>query len=118
MMHGYLAVDAEGELLTPFRTWRNTNTGAAAEQLSTLFGYNIPHRWSVAHLFQAVLNKEDHVASIDYLTTLAGYVHWRLTGEKVLGVGDASGMFPIDIAAGDYDATMLAQFDQLAAATG
>ena len=118
MMHGYLAVDSEGELLTPFRTWRNTNTGAAAEQLSTLFGYNIPHRWSVAHLFQAVLNKEDHVASIDYLTTLAGYVHWRLTGEKVLGVGDASGMFPIDIATGDYDATMLAQFDQLAAETG
>ncbi len=118
MMHGYLAFDSEGELLTPFRTWRNTNTGAAAEQLSTLFGYNIPHRWSVAHLFQAILNGEDHVASIDYLTTLAGYVHWQLTGEKVLGVGDASGMFPIDIATGDYDATMLAQFDQLAADTG
>src|SRR4029079_16270660 len=91
MMHGYLAVDSEGELLTPFRTWRNTNTGAAAEQLSTLFGYNIPHRWSVAHLFQAILNGEEHVPSIGYLTTLAGYVHWRLTGEKVLGIGDASG---------------------------
>ena len=111
MMHGYLAFDSDGELLTPFRTWRNTNTGEAAEQLSSLLGYNIPHRWSVAHLFQAILNGEDHVAGIDYLTTLAGYVHWQLTGEKVLGVGDASGMFPIDIATGGYDATMLAQFD-------
>jgi sugar (pentulose or hexulose) kinase len=118
MMHGYLAFDHDGELLTSFRTWRNTNTGGAAEQLSTLFGYNIPHRWSVAHLFQAILNGEDHVASIGYLTTLAGYVHWQLTGEKVLGIGDASGMFPIDIAAGGYDATMLVQFDRLAAETG
>jgi sugar (pentulose or hexulose) kinase len=118
MMHGYLAFDSEGELLTPFRTWRNTNTDAAAEQLSTLFGHNIPHRWSVAHLFQAILNGEDHVADMGYLTTLAGYVHWQLTGEKVLGIGDASGMFPIDIAAGGYDATMLAQFDEVAADHG
>ena len=100
MMHGYLALDSDGELLTPFRTWRNTNTGEAAERLSAVFGYNIPHRWSVAHLYQAILNGEDHVDRIDHLTTLAGYVHWQLTGEKVLGIGDASGMFPIDIATG------------------
>ncbi|MET1006467.1 MAG: FGGY family carbohydrate kinase, partial [Propionibacteriaceae bacterium] len=118
MMHGYLAFDADDELLTPFRTWRNTNTGEAAEQLSTLFGHNIPHRWSVAHLYQAVLNGEKHVADIGYLTTLAGYVHWQLTGEKVLGIGDASGMFPIDIAAGGYDVTMLEQFDRRAAESG
>src|ERR687897_3193881 len=118
MMHGYLAFDADGELLTPFRTWRNTNTGRSAERLSTEFGHNIPHRWSVAHLYQAILNGEDHVGRIGHLTTLAGYVHWQLTGEKVLGIGDASGMFPIDIAAGGYDARMLAQFDQLAVEAG
>jgi len=118
MMHGYLAFDSDDELLTPFRTWRNTNTGEAAEQLSSLFGHNIPHRWSVAHLYQAILNGEQHVADISYLTTLAGYVHWQLTGEKVLGVGDASGMFPIDIAARGYDATMLDQFDRRAAESG
>jgi sugar (pentulose or hexulose) kinase len=118
MMHGYLAFDAGDELLTPFRTWRNTNTGAAAGRLSAEFGYNIPHRWSVAHLYQAILNGEDHVGRLAHLTTLAGYVHWQLTGEKVLGVGDASGMFPIDITAGGYDATMLARFDQLAAEAG
>jgi sugar (pentulose or hexulose) kinase len=118
MMHGYLAVDAGGELLTPFRTWRNTNTGEAAEQLSSEFGHNIPHRWSVAHLFQAILDQEQHVGSIGYLTTLAGYVHWQLTGEKVLGIGDASGMFPIDIATGGYNETMLARFDHLAAERG
>jgi sugar (pentulose or hexulose) kinase len=118
MMHGYLAFGADDELLTPFRTWRNTNTDQAAEQLSTLFGHNIPHRWSVAHLFQAILNGEDHVPDIGHLTTLAGYVHWQLTGQKVLGIGDASGMFPIDISTGGYDATMLAQFDQLAAEKG
>ena len=104
MMHGYLAFDADGELLTPFRTWRNTNTGEAAERLSDAFGHNIPHRWSVAHLYQAILNGEDHVGRIGHLTTLAGYVHWQLTGEKVLGIGDASGMFPIDIGTGGYDA--------------
>src|SRR3954447_5178612 len=118
MMHGYLAFDADGELLTPFRTWRNTNTGRAAERLSEEFGTNIPHRWSVAHLYQAILDREDHLGRIDSLTTLAGYVHWQLTGEKVLGVGDASGMFPIDNATGGYDTTMLARFDELAAEAG
>jgi sugar (pentulose or hexulose) kinase len=118
MMHGYLAFDADDQLLTPFRTWRNTNTGAASERLSAEFGHNIPHRWSVAHLYQAILNGEDHVGGLAHLTTLAGYVHWQLTGAKVLGVGDASGMFPIDIATGGYDATMLARFDQLAAESG
>jgi sugar (pentulose or hexulose) kinase len=118
MMHGYLAFDAGDELLTPFRTWRNTNTGAATERLSAEFGHNIPHRWSVAHLYQAILNGEEHVGRLAHLTTLAGYVHWQLTGEKVLGVGDASGMFPIDIGAGGYDPTMLARFDQLAAEAG
>lgn len=115
MMHGYLAFDADAELLTPFRTWRNTNTGRAAEALSTAFGHNIPHRWSVAHLYQAVLDSEPHVADVAHLTTLSGYVHWQLTGERVLGIGDASGMFPIDIDAGTYDAGLLATFERLAA---
>jgi len=118
MMHGYLALDADGELLTPFRTWRNTNTGRAAERLSAEFGANIPHRWSVAHLYQAILDGELHVGRLDHLTTLAGYVHWQLTGEKVLGIGDASGMFPIRSGTGGYDTTMLARFDQLAAEAG
>ena len=118
MMHGYLAFDADGELLTPFRTWRNTNTGRAAERLSAEFGCNIPHRWSVAHLYQAILDREEHVGRLDHLTTLAGHVHWQLTGEKVLGIGDASGMFPIDIGTGGYHTTMLARFDQLAAEAG
>jgi sugar (pentulose or hexulose) kinase len=118
MMHGYLALDADGELLVPFRTWRNTNTGAAAERLGEEFSHNIPHRWSVAHLYQAILDGEDHVGLLDHLTTLAGYVHWKLTGEKVLGIGDASGMFPIDTAEGRYDEAMLARFDELAAEAG
>jgi sugar (pentulose or hexulose) kinase len=118
MMHGYLALGADGELLTPFRTWRNTNTGEAAERLSAEFGHNIPHRWSIAHLYQAILNGEEHVGRIAHLTTLAGYVHWQLTGRHVLGIGDASGMVPIDIATGSYDATMLQRFDQLAADAG
>src|SRR5215213_1260487 len=118
MMHGYLAFDADGALLTPFRTWRNTNTGPAAERLSAEFGCNIPHRWSVAHLYQAILGGEEHVGRLDHLTTLAGYVHWQLTGEKVLGIGDASGMFPIDIGTGGYHTTMLARFDELAAEAG
>jgi sugar (pentulose or hexulose) kinase len=118
MMHGYLAFDADGALLSPFRTWRNTNTGRAAERLSAEFGVNIPHRWSVAHLYQAILDREAHVGRLDHLTTLAGYVHWQLTGEKVLGVGDASGMFPIDDVTRGYDTTMLARFDQLAAEAG
>jgi sugar (pentulose or hexulose) kinase len=116
MMHGYLAFDAAGELLVPFRTWRNTNTGPAAAQLTALFNYTIPLRWSVAHLYQAILNGEPHVGQVAFITTLAGYVHWKLTGEKVIGVGDASGMFPISN--GDYDATMLDQFDALVADRG
>ncbi len=113
MMHGYLAFDGDGQLLAPFRTWRNTTTQTAAAQLSELFHFNIPQRWSIAHLQQAVLNGEKHVPRVRQLTTLAGYVHWQLTGQKVLGIGDASGMFPIDSVAMDYDAKMLDQFDAL-----
>ncbi len=112
MMHGYLAFDADGGLLVPFRTWRNTHTGPAAAELSELFGVNIPLRWSIAHLRQAVLDGEAHVPHVRTVTTLAGYVHQKLTGRHVLGVGDASGMFPI--ADGDYDAIMLDRFDALA----
>src|SRR4029078_1143044 len=104
-----------GGLLTPFRTWRNTNTGPAVEALSALFDYNIPHRWSIAHLYQAVLDGEDHVGRIAHLTTLAGYVHWQLTGEQVLGVGDASGLFPIDALTGGYSESMLTTFDAMVA---
>ena len=118
MMHGYLAFDAAGKLLVPFRTWRNTMTGAAAEELTAAFGFNIPQRWSVAHLYQAMLNHEEHLPQLDFFTTLAGYVHWQLTGRKVLGVGDASGMFPIDSATGQYDAAMLQKFNELAAKQG
>ena len=118
MMHGYLAFDADGELLVPFRTWRNTSTGTAAAELSTLFDHNIPLRWSVAHLYQAIRNGEEHVGRVAHINTLAGYVHWQLTGEQILGVGDASGMFPIDIATGGFDATMLRQFDELVADRG
>jgi sugar (pentulose or hexulose) kinase len=113
MMHGYLAFDEADELLVPFRTWRNTSTERAATELTGLFGYNIPQRWSVAHLYQAILDDEPHVAQVRHFTTLAGYVHWRLTGQQVLGVGDASGMFPIDPATKDYDQRMLAQLDEL-----
>ena len=115
MMHGHLAFDADDRLLVPFRTWRNTTTGAAAAELSERFGVNIPLRWSIAHLHQAVLDEEAHVGSIASCTTLAGYVHRRLTGRHVLGVGDASGMFPIDAATRDYDATLLQRYDDLAA---
>ena len=118
MMHGYLAFDKDGALLVPFRTWRNTMTGPAAEELTAAFGFNIPQRWSVAHLYQAMLNREEHLPRVDFFTTLAGYVHWKLTGEKVLGVGDASGMFPIDSATGGYDTAMLAKFNELAAKRG
>lgn len=114
MMHGYLAFDADGELLVPFRTWRNTTTGAASAELSELFGVNIPLRWSIAHLHQAVLDGEAHLARLRSVTTLAGYVHARLTGRRVLGVGDASGMFPIDAATGAYDAELVGRFDALA----
>ena len=113
MMHGYLPYDAEGQLLTPFRTWRNTITGEAAAKLTELFGFNIPQRWSIAHLYQAMLNGEAHVPAIAKLTTLAGAVHHRLTGVNALGMGEASGMFPIDAATGTYDAAMTAKFDQL-----
>lgn len=113
MMHGYLAFDGERELLTPFRTWRNTITGESAQTLTETFGFNIPQRWSAAHLYQAVLNGEEHVRRIRYLTTLAGYVHWMLTGEFVIGVGDASGMFPIDGGICDYNDVMLAKLDAL-----
>lgn len=111
MMHGYLPFDAKGNQLTEFRTWRNTSTGQASEILSETFGFNIPQRWSIAHLYQAVLNKESTVNDIAYLTTLAGYVHWQLTGEQVVGVGEASGMFPIEN--DTYNQTMVAQFDAL-----
>ncbi len=113
MMHGYLPFDKEGKQLAEFRTWRNTITGDAAEKLSELFGFNIPQRWSIAHLYQAILNGEEHVKDIDYLTTLAGYIHWQLTGEKLMGVGEASGMFPIDSTTKDYDEKMLQQFKSL-----
>ena len=113
MMHGYLPFSRNGAQLAPFRTWRNTTTGPAAAELTELFGFNIPQRWSAAHLYQAMLNGEGQVKDIAFLTTLAGYVHWRLTGEKVLGVGDASGMFPIDSAACDYDAAMVRRFNGL-----
>jgi sugar (pentulose or hexulose) kinase len=113
MMHGYLAFDVRGELLVPFRTWRNTSTGEAAAELTGLFGFNVPLRWSIAHLHQAVRDQEPHVPHIASITTLAGYVHERLTGRRVLGVGDASGMFPIDPSGTDYDADFLARYDRL-----
>ena len=111
MMHGYLAFDKDDNLLVPFRTWRNTNTAAAAEELSTLFQFNVPMRWSAAHFYQAVLNNEPHVKDVAFLTTLAGYVHYRLTGNKVIGIGDASGMFPCDSVG--FDKTMLSKFNDL-----
>jgi sugar (pentulose or hexulose) kinase len=112
MMHGYIALDKDGNLLVPFRTWRNTITGQAAEELIDLFHFNIPQRWSIAHLHQSILNKEPHVKDISYLTTLGGYVHWKLTGQKVLGVGEASGMFPIDSSTNDYDKRMIELFNE------
>lgn len=113
MMHGYLPFDKNGNQLAAFRTWRNTITSEAAEKLTALFDFNIPQRWSIAHLYQAILNGEEHVKNISYLTTLAGYVHWKLSGKKVLGIGEASGMFPIDSAANTYDAEMMQQFDNI-----
>ncbi|MBE9911295.1 FGGY-family carbohydrate kinase [Enterococcus mundtii] len=118
MMHGYLAFDQHDELLVPFRTWRNAITAEAEEKLSKAFHYTIPQRWSIAHLYQAILNKETHLKDLSYFTTLAGYIHWQLTGQKVLGVGDASGMFPIDRQTKGYDAQKIAIFDQLAQAEG
>ena len=113
MMHGYLAFDEAGELLVPFRTWQNTNTHEAHEKLSELFQYNIPERWSIAHLYQCVLDNEEHVSKVAFFTTLAGYVHWKLTGRKVLGVGDASGMFPIDPTTRTWEAEFIRQFNEL-----
>ena len=113
MMHGYLPFDKDGKQLAEFRTWRNTITGEAAEELTALFGFNIPQRWSIAHLYQAILNHEEHVKDIAFLTTLAGYIHWQLTGEKVMGVGEASGMFPIDSGKLDYDEIMVEKFKAL-----
>jgi sugar (pentulose or hexulose) kinase len=118
MMHGYLVFGADGRQLVPFRTWRNTTTERAAAMLTDAFSFNMPQRWSAAHICQAMLDKEPHVPGVAYMTTLAGYVHWKLTGEKAIGIGDASGMFPIDSAAGAYDARMLAAFDNLAAGYG
>ena len=118
MMHGYMAFNKEEEILVPFRTWRNTNTGPAAAALSELFVYNIPLRWSISHLYQAILDNEEHVSNIDYLTTLAGFIHWQITGQKVLGIGDASGMLPIDPATKNYSAEMIAKFDKLVAPKG
>jgi len=112
MMHGYMAFDKDGNLLVPFRTWRNTMTGEASEKLTYLFQFNIPQRWSIAHLYQAILYKEPHVKDISHLTTLAGYVHWKLTGQKVLGVGEASGMFPIDSKTNDYDERKIELFNE------
>ena len=118
MMHGYMAFNEKQEILVPFRTWRNTNTGKAAAELSKLFNYNIPLRWSISHLYQCVLEDAAHVKDIKYLTTLAGYIHWQLTGQFVLGVGDASGMIPVDPATKTCDATMVQKFDQLVAPKG
>ena len=130
MMHGYMAFGPTGtashgapaseaeKILVPFRTWRNTNTGKAAAQLSELFNYNIPLRWSISHLYEAILDNEEHVPGITYLTTLAGYIHWRLTGEKVLGIGDASGMIPVDPETKNYNAEMVRKFNELIAPKG
>ncbi|MCI5649149.1 MAG: FGGY-family carbohydrate kinase [Fusicatenibacter sp.] len=118
MMHGYMAFDKEGNLLVPFRTWRNNITGEASEKLTELFSYHVPQRWTIAHLYQAMLNGEEHVKDIDYLTTLAGYIQWKMTGERVVGVGEASGIFPIDSETNTYFADMVGKFDQLAAEKG
>ena len=118
MMHGYMAFNKKAEILVPFRTWRNTNTAQAAAKLSELFVFNIPLRWSISHLYQCILDKEEHVKDIDFITTLAGYIHWQVTGEKVLGIGDASGMLPIDPALHDYDAKMVGKFNQLISPNG
>ena len=113
MMHGYMALDKEGRQIAPFQTWRNTNTQKAADELTELFDFNIPLRWSVAHLYQRILDGEEHVKNLDYVSTLSGYIHWKLTGKRVIGIGDASGMFPIDSDACGYDACMVDKFDKL-----
>ncbi|MCK5129235.1 MAG: FGGY-family carbohydrate kinase [Clostridiales bacterium] len=113
MMHGYMVFDKKDNLLVPFRTWRNTITSEASNKLTELFGFNIPQRWSIAHLYQAILNNEDHIAKISHITTLAGYIHWQLTGNKVLGIGDASSVFPIDDKTHQYNSSMLSKFTNL-----
>lgn len=113
MMHGYLPFDEKGHQLAEFRTWRNTMTEEASEKLSEVFQFHIPQRWSVAHLYQAILRKEEHVSQIRFLTTLAGFIHWKMTGRKVMGVGEAAGMFPIDAKTNSWDEQMLEQFDAL-----
>lgn len=118
MMHGYMVFDREEKLLVPFRTWRNTITEEASKKLTEVFQYPVPQRWSIAHLYQAILKGEDHVGDISYMTTLAGYIHWKLTGEKVVGIGEASGMFPIDADIKDYNQTMVEQFDGLVSEKG
>ena len=118
MMHGYMVFDKAGEQLVPFRTWRNTITQEASEALTKVFDFHVPQRWSIAHLYQAILNGEEHVPQVDFFTTLDGYIHWQLTGEKVLGVGSASGMFPIDSTIKDYDKAMIQKFDELVAPKG
>lgn len=118
MMHGYMAFDEKDELLVPFRTWRNSITAEAEQRLTEIFQYNIPQRWSIAHLYQAILNQEAHISDVHFLTTLAGYIHWQMTGQKVLGVGDASGMFPIDTETKNYDQEKVKKFSELTAGTG
>ncbi|WP_046212431.1 xylulokinase [Paenibacillus wulumuqiensis] len=118
MMHGYVALDNSGELLVPFRTWRNATTGAAAKELTKLFQFNIPERWSIAHLYQAILNEETHVSQLSSITTLAGYIHWRMTGNHAIGIGDASGMFPIEETSHNYHPSMIQQFDEHIAGKG
>ena len=118
MMHGYMPFDEEDNLLVPFRTWRNTITQEASEALTKVFNFHVPQRWSIAHLYQAILNGEEHVPQVDFFTTLDGYIHWQLTGENVLGVGSASGMFPIDSTIKDYDKAMIQKFDELVAPKG
>lgn len=118
MMHGYMAFDKNDELLVPFRTWRNTITGEASKELFDLFNYNIPQRWSISHLYQSILNGEEHVKDVTFFTTLSGYIHWKLTGEKAIGVGDASGMFPIDIETKDFNKEMIRKFNELVAPKG
>ena len=118
MMHGYIALGKDGKFLAPFQTWRNSNTEKAADELTELFNYNIPLRWTIAHLYQRSLDGEAHLNDIDYVTTLAGYIHWRLTGERVIGIGDAAGIFPIDSEKLDYNEEMIQKFDALIAPKG
>jgi sugar (pentulose or hexulose) kinase len=118
MMHGYLAFDNNDDLLVPFRTWRNGNTKEAAKKLTDIFNFNIPERWSVAHIYQAILNKESHTSQVEFITTLSGYIHWYLTGEKVIGLGDASGMFPVDISTNNYRQDLLSEAQDLFATHG